>query len=56
MGLSKDSQISKYEKTADYYKKKADREWAYAKNGEGGEHYQKVREAYAKVYEQEKRT
>lgn len=32
--------------TADTYKKKGDREWAYAKNGKGDEHYQSARDAY----------
>lgn len=45
----KDSLIKRYESTADTYQKKADREWAYATNGQGGEHYQKARDAYERA-------
>lgn len=41
--------------SADTYKKKGDREWAYAKNGKGGEHYQYAKQAYdrAEFYNKE---
>lgn len=49
MAESKETLIKRYESTADTYQKKGDREWAYAKNGKGDEHYAKAREAYEKA-------
>jgi len=46
MAMSKDSLKKRYQSTADTYKKKGDREWAKAKNDEGGYHYEKARDAY----------
>lgn len=46
MPMKKESLIKRYEHTADTYEEKGKREWAYAKNGMGGEHYAKAREAY----------
>ena len=51
MAISKETQIKKLESTADTYKKKGDREWAYAKNGKGDEHYGTAKVAYAKAKE-----
>ena len=42
--LSREEHISRLEKTAEYHQKTGDREWAYAKNGQGGEHYKKADE------------
>ena len=46
MATSKETQIKRYESTAETYKKKGDRHWARAKNGGGGEHYGIARDAY----------
>ena len=46
MAQSKESQIRRFESTADTYEKKGKREWAYAQNGQGGEHYAKARDAF----------
>lgn len=46
MAQSKDSLKKRYESTADRYEEKGKREWAYAKNGMGGEHYEKARDAF----------
>lgn len=35
-----------YEDAVERWTHKGDQEWAKAKNGEGGEHYQKAREYY----------
>lgn len=51
MAESKETLIKRYESTADTFQEKGDREWAYAKNGKGDEHYGKAREAYAKAKE-----
>lgn len=42
----KETQIKRLESTADTFEKKGKREWAYAKNGHGGEHYAKARDAF----------
>lgn len=47
--LSKESQISKLEKTAAYFKRAADKYWALAKNGHGGENYGYARERYERA-------
>lgn len=49
MSESKETLIKRYESTADTYQAKGDREWAYAKNGKGDEHYAKAKEAYEKA-------
>ncbi len=41
--------IKRYDSTAKTYREKGDREWAYAKNGLGGEHFQYARQAYDKA-------
>lgn len=51
MAESKETLIKRYESTAETYQAKGDREWAYAKNGKGDEHYARAREAYAKAKE-----
>jgi hypothetical protein len=47
--LSREEHISRLEKTAEYHQKTGDREWAYAKNGQGGEHFAKAKSHYAKA-------
>lgn len=49
MTENKETLIRRYESTADTYQKKGDREWAYAKNGKGDEHYKKAKESYEKA-------
>lgn len=46
---TKESKIKRYEHTADTYEKKGKREWAYAKNGQGGEHYHNARQAFERA-------
>ena len=46
---SKESIIKRFESTSETFQKKGDREWAYAKNGQGEEHYAKAREAYERA-------
>ena len=46
MSQSKETLIKRYESTADTYQEKGDREWAYAKNDLGDEHYGKAKKAY----------
>lgn len=46
MAQSKETQKKRYESTAETYEKKGKREWAYAQNGMGGEHYAKARDAF----------
>ena len=49
MASNKETQIKRFESTAETYKKKGDREWAYAKNGMGDEHYGKAKDAYERA-------
>ena len=49
MSQSKGTLIKRYESTADTYQEKGDREWAYAKNDLGDEHYGKAKKAYEKA-------
>lgn len=44
--LDDETLIKRYESTADTYEKKGKREWAYAKNDMGDEHYGKARDAF----------
>ena len=46
MPMSRESLIRRFESTAETYKKKGDRNWAYAKNDLGDEHYGIAIEAY----------
>ena len=46
MAQSKETLKKRYESTAETYEKKGKREWAYAKNGMGEEHYAKARDAF----------
>ena len=55
MSQSKETLIKKYESTADTYQEKGNREWAYAKNDLGDEHYGKAKKAYEKQELTEKR-
>lgn len=43
--------ISQMEKTSAYWKKKADREYAYAKNSDDGYHYGYAKKVYTKAKE-----
>lgn len=43
------TQIKRFQITAETFHKKGDRSWAYAKNGMGEYHYTVAREAYARV-------
>ena len=44
--MNKDTLIKRYESTAAHYERKGKREWAYAKNNFGGEHYAAARDAF----------
>ena len=46
MAANKNTLIKRFESTAATYEAKGKREWAYAKNGQGGEHYAKARDAF----------
>lgn len=46
---SKESLIKRFESTANTYEQKGKREWAYAKNGQGEEHYAKARDAFERA-------
>ena len=46
MTASRETLIKRFESTAETYKKKGDRNWAYAKNDEGDYHYGIARDAY----------
>ena len=45
-----------YEKVAETFKKKADKEWAKAKSGEGGHHYDTAKKYYDTVEKAKKKT
>ena len=49
--MNKDTLKKRFESTAAHYKRTGSREWAYAKNGLGDEHYGKARKAYNKMKE-----
>jgi hypothetical protein len=49
MAAKKETLVKRFDSTADTYEKKGKREWAYAKNGMGGEHYAKARDAFDKA-------
>lgn len=49
MADKRQSLINRYEHTADTYEQKGRREWAYAKNDQGGEHYQYARSAFERA-------
>lgn len=46
MPQSKDTLKKRYESTAETFEKIGKREWAYAKNDMGGEHYAKAKDAF----------
>lgn len=46
MAAKKETLIKRFESTANTYERKGKREWAYAKNGHGGEHYAAARDAF----------
>ena len=46
MPAKKETLIKRFDSTADTYDKKGRREWAKAKNGQGGEHYAIARDAF----------
>ena len=49
MAANKETLIKRFESTAQTYEEKGNCEWAYAKNGQGGEHYAKARDAYERA-------
>ncbi|MBP1560626.1 MAG: hypothetical protein J6C96_05200 [Oscillospiraceae bacterium] len=49
MAQSKETLIKRFNSTADTYEEKGKREWAYAKNGLGGEHYAYARDAFERA-------
>lgn len=49
MAQNKETLIKRFESTAETFEKKGKREWAYAKNGKGGEHYAKARDAFTRA-------
>ena len=49
MSENASSTIKRFDATADFWEQKGRREWAYAKNGYGGEHYQNARDAFGKA-------
>ena len=49
MSDKRETLIKRYESTAETYEKKGNREYAYAKNGLGDEHYGKAKNAYDKA-------
>ncbi|WP_029199992.1 hypothetical protein [Oribacterium sp. NK2B42] len=49
--LTKEQQISRLEKTAKYHDTKARREWAYAKNDLGDEHYGRAKDHFKQAKE-----
>ena len=49
MATNKETLIKRFESTADTHEKKANREWAYAKNDKGSEHYAKAKDAYERA-------
>lgn len=46
MAANKETLIKRFEHTAETYENKGKREWAKAKNGQGGEHYAVARDAF----------
>lgn len=55
MAQSKESLKKRYESTAERFKEKGKREWAYAENGMGGEHYAKARDAFERASRNQKK-
>lgn len=51
MPANKETLIKKFNSTAEHYEIKGKREWAYAKNDWGDEHYGKARRAFDKAKE-----
>lgn len=49
IGKDKEIQIKRFESTAKTFGEKGKREWAYAKNGQGGEHFEKARDAFERA-------
>ena len=49
-----ESKIKRYKHSAETYEEKGKREWAYAKNGQGGVHYKNAKYAFerAKMYKE----
>lgn len=48
MAVSRETLIKRFDSTAETFKKKGDRNWAYAKNDMGDWHYGVARDAYAR--------
>lgn len=51
MSSSKETLIKRYKSTAAHYERTGKREWAYAKNDWGDEHYGRARKAFDKAKE-----
>jgi hypothetical protein len=49
MAQSNESLKKRFESTADRFEEKGKREWAYAKNDIGGEHYAKAQDAFERA-------
>lgn len=49
MAQSKETLKKRYESTAENFEKKGKREWAYAKNDKGNEHYAKAKDAFERA-------
>lgn len=55
MPVNKETLIKRFDSTADHYERKGKREWAYAKNDWGDEHYGRARQAFDKAKEYRKK-
>lgn len=49
MAVNKETLIKRFESTAKTFEEKGKREWAYAKNGQGGKHYAAARDAFERA-------
>ena len=49
MVAKKETLIKRFESTAEHFEKKGKREWAYAINDHGGEHFAKARDAFKRA-------
>lgn len=49
MAANKETLIKRFESTAEHYEKKGKREYAYAKNDMGDEHYGRAKDAFARA-------
>lgn len=49
MQENKETLIKRFESTAEHYERKGKREYAYAKNDMGGEHYARAKDAFERA-------